>query len=80
MALHILNEKIWFPPVSDALNDGLLAVGGDLSEARLLLAYKNGIFPWYENEVPLWWCPDPRFVLFPENIKVSNYENDLIVN
>lgn len=77
MALHILNEKIWFPPVSDALNDGLLAVGGDLSEARLLLAYKNGIFPWYENEVPLWWCPDPRFVLFPENIKVSKSMHQL---
>jgi len=53
------------------LDDGLLAMGGDLSTERLLLAYKNGIFPWYEGDVPLWWCPDPRFVLFPDELKVS---------
>lgn len=77
MPLHILNEKIWFPPVSEALDDGLLAMGGDLSEQRILFAYKNGIFPWYENNVPLWWCPDPRFVLFPENLKISKSMNQL---
>jgi leucyl/phenylalanyl-tRNA--protein transferase len=51
--------------------DGLLAIGGDLSKERLLLAYQKGIFPWYEGDVPLWWSPDPRFVLFPEEIKIS---------
>lgn len=53
------------------MEDGLLAIGGDLSQERLLLAYKEGIFPWYEGDVPLWWCPDPRFVLFPQNLKIS---------
>ncbi len=71
MPLHILDNKIWFPPVEDALEDGLLAIGGDLSTERLLLAYKNGIFPWYDGTLPLWWSPDPRFVLFPDEIKIS---------
>ncbi|MDR3716544.1 MAG: leucyl/phenylalanyl-tRNA--protein transferase [Puia sp.] len=51
--------------------DGLLAFGGDLSTERLLLAYRSGIFPWYEGRHILWWCPDPRFVLFPGELKVS---------
>ncbi len=52
--------------------DGLLAAGGDLNPERLLLAYRSGIFPWYnEDEIPLWWSPDPRFVLFPGELKVS---------
>jgi len=71
MPLSILDDKLWFPPCNDALQDGLLAIGGDLSEERLLLAYRNGIFPWFEESVPLWWCPDPRFVLFPHQLKVS---------
>ncbi|MFL9485447.1 leucyl/phenylalanyl-tRNA--protein transferase [Chitinophagaceae bacterium LWZ2-11] len=71
MPLHVLNDKIWFPPVDDALEDGLLAMGGDLQPERLLLAYKKGIFPWYDSEVPLWWSPNPRFVLFPDELKVS---------
>ena len=71
MPLYALNESIWFPPVEDALPDGLLAMGGDLSVERLLLAYKNGIFPWYDGNIPLWWCPNPRFVLFPDELKVS---------
>lgn len=66
-----LTERLWFPPPEMADNDGLLAVGGDLSTQRLLLAYKNGIFPWYEGPVPLWWHPDPRLVLFPDNLFVS---------
>ncbi len=70
--LHILNSnELWFPPATDALEDGLLAIGGDLSVDRLLLAYRNGIFPWYDDGVPMWWCPDPRFVLYPEELKVS---------
>lgn len=71
MALNVLHKKIWFPPVTDALEDGLLALGGDLSTERLLAAYKKGIFPWYDGDVPLWWCPDPRFVLYPHELKVS---------
>ena len=71
MPLHVLNNKLWFPPVSEALTDGLLAIGGDLSVDRLLLAYRKGIFPWFDGDIPMWWCPDPRFVLFPEELKVS---------
>lgn len=70
--MHFLTEKIEFPDVSEASADGLLAIGGDLSPERLLCAYSNGIFPWYQDEEPiLWWSPDPRFVLFPEDLKVS---------
>ena len=70
--MKILSEKIEFPDVSSATSQGLLAIGGDLSLERLLLAYKSGIFPWYEDGQPiLWWSPDPRFVLFPENLKIS---------
>jgi leucyl/phenylalanyl-tRNA--protein transferase len=63
-----------FPPVETALAEpnGLLAVGGDLSPARLLQAYRHGIFPWYGEDQPiLWWSPDPRMVLFPAELKVS---------
>lgn len=62
---------MWFPDAGEATVDGLLAIGGDLSTERLLLAYRKGIFPWHEDDVPLWWCPDPRFVLFPEKLKIS---------
>jgi|SRR5690606_17444847 len=61
-----------FPPVEMANADGLLAIGGDLSIKRLLDAYNHGIFPWYEATQPvLWYSPDPRMVLFPENLKIS---------
>lgn len=67
-----LTEEIVFPHPNYAEPDGLLAVGGDLSTERLLLAYENGIFPWYsENEPILWYAPNPRCVLFPEKVKVS---------
>jgi leucyl/phenylalanyl-tRNA---protein transferase len=66
-----LSEKLWFPPADAADEDGLLAVGGDLSPERLVLAYKNGIFPWYDGPVPLWWHPDPRLVLFPDDLRIS---------
>lgn len=78
MSLHILDAKLWFPPVTEALHDGLLAMGGDLSQQRLLLAYRKGIFPWYEGDVPLWWSPDPRFVLFPHEIKISKSMQQLL--
>lgn len=72
--LHKINpKKLFFPPVEEAFEDGLLAFGGDLSPERLLLAYKSGIFPWYNSDEPiLWWSPNPRFVLFPEKLKVSD--------
>ena len=61
-----------FPPSENAFPDGLLAVGGDLSVKRLLSAYKNGIFPWFNPQDPiLWWSPDPRLVLFPDEIRIS---------
>lgn len=69
-----LDETLWFPPIEDALKEpnGLLAFGGDLSPERLRLAYRRGIFPWFnEGEPLLWWSPSPRMVLFPEEIKVS---------
>ncbi|GAA4246350.1 leucyl/phenylalanyl-tRNA--protein transferase [Winogradskyella damuponensis] len=70
--MHFLTNKIEFPNVTEASADGLLAIGGDLSTARLLQAYNNGIFPWFDTAEPiLWWSPDPRFVLFPEDLKVS---------
>ena len=72
MRLPVIGKKLWFPPVEKAMDDGLLAAGGDLSKERLLLAYQNGIFPWFnEGDPPLWWCPDPRFVLFPQELRVS---------
>lgn len=69
--LSVLNDKLWFPKPEEATEDGLLAIGGDLSTERLLLAYKSGIFPWYNDDIPLWWHPNPRFVLFPNNLKIS---------
>jgi leucyl/phenylalanyl-tRNA--protein transferase len=79
MPLYVLDEELWFPPVEEALEDGLLAVGGDLSVDRLLLAYHSGIFPWYsEDEPPMWWSPDPRFVLFPDELKVSKSMRQVI--
>lgn len=76
--MHILSSKLLFPPVEDALEDGLLAIGGDLSTERLKLAYQQGIFPWYEGSTPLWWSPDPRFVLFPEKLLVSKSMKQVI--
>lgn len=76
--MHILSSKLIFPPVEDALEDGLLAIGGDLSTERLKLAYQEGIFPWYEGNTPLWWSPDPRFVLFPEKLYVSKSMKQVI--
>ena len=70
--MFLLNHRLLFPDVEKADEDGLLAVGGDLSPERLLLAYKNGIFPWFnEDSMILWWSPDPRMVLFPEKVKIS---------
>jgi leucyl/phenylalanyl-tRNA---protein transferase len=78
MPLFVLDKELIFPPVHSAEPDGLLAMGGDLSTERLLLAYRNGIFPWYEGDTPLWWCPDPRFVLFPNRLKISKSMQQLL--
>lgn len=71
MPLFALDKELIFPPVQLAEPDGLLAIGGDLSTERLQLAYQSGIFPWYEGDTILWWCPDPRFVLFPGELKIT---------
>jgi leucyl/phenylalanyl-tRNA--protein transferase len=72
MPVYRLPEEYIFPPPDHAEDDGLLAVGGDLSERRLLLAYASGIFPWYSEGSPLlWWSPDPRLVLIPDELKIS---------
>jgi leucyl/phenylalanyl-tRNA---protein transferase len=79
MIYALSTDTLSFPPVDHAEPDGLLAIGGDLSPERLLLAYRSGIFPWYSenstfnymgNKI-LWWSPDPRFVIFPEKVHVS---------
>jgi len=72
MPIYRLIDELVFPPPEHAQPDGLLAVGGDLSTKRLILAYQSGIFPWYEEGQPLlWWSPDPRLVLEPEEFHVS---------
>lgn len=71
MPLFALDAELKFPAVHLAEPDGLLALGGDLSTERLLLAYKSGIFPWYEGEDILWWCPNPRFILLPHELKIN---------
>lgn len=74
----ITKNELAFPPPILAEPDGLLAAGGDLSMERLLLAYRSGIFPWYSRRPILWWCPDPRFVLFPADLKVSHSMKQLL--
>jgi len=78
MPLFALTKEIIFPPVQLSEPDGLLAMGGDLSTERLLLAYRSGIFPWFDGDTPLWWSPNPRFVLFPHELKVSKSMKQLI--
>ncbi len=77
MIFQLTNDLI-FPAVEYAEEDGLLAIGGDLSPERLLLAYQHGIFPWFEGELPLWYSPDPRFVLYPEELKISSSMKQVI--
>ncbi len=77
--MYILSDKIWFPPVEFSSPEGIVAIGGDLSVERLLLAYKSGIFPWYnEGESIIWHCPDKRMVLFPEKLKISKSMRQII--
>ncbi len=78
MSIFVIGQENVFPPPQLADADGLLAIGGDLSAERLLQAYRKGIFPWYEGEHILWWAPDPRFVLFPAELKVSKTVRSLL--
>jgi len=77
--MYLLSKDLVFPPVNLADKNGLLAIGGDLSAERLLLAYKSGIFPWYNEDEPIiWYSPDPRMVLFPKNLKISKSMKQII--
>lgn len=77
--MYLLSKDLVFPPVQLADEVGLLAIGGDLNVERLLLAYKSGIFPWYnEGEPIIWYSPNPRMVLFPADLKVSKSMKQII--
>ena len=77
----LLNENLIFPPVESATEEGIVALGGDLSAERLLLAYRSGIFPWYNEDEPIiWWSPNPRFVLFPEKLRVTKSMQSVLAN
>jgi len=81
MPVFQLDDQLWFPDPTMGEEDGLVAVGGDLSVDRLLLAYSNGFFPWFSfrhREEPLWYCPLQRFVIFPDEIHVSHSMRQLI--
>ncbi len=70
--MHLLTDELWFPPIETATPEGILAIGGDLSVERLQLAYRSGIFPWFSEDDPIvWYSPDPRMVLFPNQLKIS---------
>ncbi len=73
MAVYYLPEEPFFPPVDEAEPNGLVAIGGDLSVERLLQAYSSGIFPWFmEEDTVFWFSPDPRMILFPDQVKTSD--------
>ena len=77
--MHYLSETLYFPNVNQANRDGILAIGGDLSPERLQLAYKSGIFPWFEVGDPiLWWSPNPRMVLFLEELKITKSMRNIL--
>ena len=79
--IYQLDDDLWFPDPRLADEDGCLAVGGDLSIDRLLLAYQHGIFPWFsfrDNEEPVWYCPHERFVIFPDEIHISHSMRTLL--
>jgi leucyl/phenylalanyl-tRNA--protein transferase len=77
--MYILSNELFFPPVFNANSDGILAIGGDLSSERLLLAYKSGIFPWFEDGEPIiWWSPNPRMVLFLNDLVVSKSMRNIL--
>jgi len=79
MPIFKLTKEIIFPNPEFSEEDGLLAIGGDLTLERLITAYCNGIFPWYSKGEPiLWWCPKPRFIIIPEEVKISKSMKKII--
>jgi len=77
--MYLLNRELYFPPVSEASYEGILAIGGDLSVERLLLAYRNGIFPWFNEDEPIfWWAPSERMVVNPKDYKVAKSLRNII--
>ena len=77
--MYFLTKELYFPPVEETSPEGILAVGGDLSPERLMLAYKSGIFPWFEEDEPiLWWSPEERMVLFFEDLKISKSMRNIL--
>ena len=77
--MYFLLNELFFPDVSEADEYGILAVGGDLSPERLMLAYRSGIFPWFDNDEPiLWWSPPERMVLFPSELKISKSMRNIL--
>ena len=77
--MYYLSSDLFFPPVFHADRDGILAIGGDLSTDRLLLAYSSGIFPWFEEDSPImWWSPNPRMVLFLDELIVSKSMRNIL--
>jgi leucyl/phenylalanyl-tRNA--protein transferase len=77
--MYYLSTTLFFPPVDQANRDGILAIGGDLSPERLQLAYKSGIFPWFEDGEPImWWSPNPRMVLFLDELIVSKSMRNIL--
>ncbi len=77
--MYYVTQKLYFPPVDEASYEGILAIGGDLSTERLLLAYKSGVFPWFEADEPiLWWSPAERMVVNPQDYKVKKSLRNVI--
>lgn len=77
--MYFLSKDLYFPPVTTASNEGILAVGGDLEIERLILAYKSGIFPWFDNNDPiLWWAPTKRMVVYPNQYVISKSNRNLL--
>ena len=77
--MYLLTKELYFPPVEMASAEGIIAIGGDLSPERLVLAYNSGIFPWFDDDEPiLWWSPPERMVLFFEDIKISKSMRNII--
>lgn len=77
--MYFLSKELFFPPISSADSSGIIAIGGDLSSERLILAYKSGIFPWFEEGEPIfWWSPNPRMVLFLDELVVSKSMRNIL--
>ncbi len=77
--MYLLSDNLYFPPVENSTREGILAIGGDLSPERLILAYQSGIFPWYNDGEPIfWWSPNPRMVLFLDDLVVSKSMRNIL--